>query len=187
MKENPHLTREQALKLLHMEPEDRVLEMTRLEKMSRGPSHASGGIAGQLHLNRPGFDKGKKVDLSKRKFLKGAGAGLGVLSMLPFVGKFFKPAAKLAKTKTLTSVPIGNAPGMPDWYWGLVNKVIKEGDDVTKKFATQERHIVHNKKLGDPKDVASVVGFLLSKANGYVSGQTIAIDGGESNMYGNAE
>ncbi len=71
--------------------------------------------------------------------------------MLPFVGKFFKPAAKAVKS--LTSVPIGNAPGMPDWYWGLVNKVIKEGDDVTKKFATQERQIVHNKKLGDPKDV----------------------------------
>ncbi|MEE3225645.1 MAG: hypothetical protein VX253_06955 [Bacteroidota bacterium] len=35
--------------------------------------------------------------------------------------------------------------------------------------------------------MASLVAFLLSKANGYVSGQTIAIDGGESNMYGNAE
>ena len=41
--------------------------------------------------------------------------------------------------------------------------------------------------LGDPKDVGNLVTFLLSKENGYVSGQTIAIDGGESNMYGNAE
>ena len=67
---------------------------------------ASGGIAGPLHLydgGRAGFKKGKNVDLSKRAFLKGTGATLGVLSMLPFVGKFFKPAAKLAKTKTLTS------------------------------------------------------------------------------------
>ena len=109
-------------------------------------------MLGMKEGGRVRYDKGKKVDLSKRKFLKGAGAGLGVLSMLPFVGKFFKPAAKLAKTKTLTSVPIGSAEGMPDWFVPLVNKVIGEGDDVTKKLATQERHIVHTKKLGDPKD-----------------------------------
>jgi len=42
------------------------------------------------------------------------------------------------------------------------------------------------RRLGDPKDVASVVTFLLSEDNGYVSGQTLAIDGGESNLYGNS-
>ncbi|MDN3593669.1 SDR family oxidoreductase [Zunongwangia endophytica] len=38
--------------------------------------------------------------------------------------------------------------------------------------------------LGDPKDVAKVVSFFLSEDNGYVNGQVVAIDGGESNMYG---
>jgi len=42
------------------------------------------------------------------------------------------------------------------------------------------------RRLGLPKEVATVVSFLLSEENGYVSGQTIAIDGGESNMYGNS-
>lgn len=42
------------------------------------------------------------------------------------------------------------------------------------------------KRLGLPEEVAKVVAFLLSKENGYVSGQTIAIDGGESNIYGNS-
>ncbi|WP_237390630.1 SDR family oxidoreductase [Fulvivirga sediminis] len=42
------------------------------------------------------------------------------------------------------------------------------------------------RRLGQPEDVAKVVAFLISKDNGYVSGQVIAIDGGESNMYGNA-
>ena len=42
------------------------------------------------------------------------------------------------------------------------------------------------KRLGLPEEVAKVVAFLISKENGYVSGQTIAIDGGESNMYGNS-
>ena len=36
---------------------------------------------------------------------------------------------------------------MPDRYIPLVNKIIKEGDDVTKKFATQEREIVHQVSL----------------------------------------
>lgn len=42
------------------------------------------------------------------------------------------------------------------------------------------------RRLGQPEDVAKVVAFLLSRDNGYVSGQTLAIDGGESNLYGNA-
>lgn len=42
------------------------------------------------------------------------------------------------------------------------------------------------KRLGLPHEVAKVVAFLLSDEASYVSGQTIAIDGGESNSYGNA-
>ncbi len=42
------------------------------------------------------------------------------------------------------------------------------------------------RRLGQPSEVAKLVAFLLSEENGYISGQTIAIDGGESNIYGNA-
>ncbi|WP_242921776.1 glucose 1-dehydrogenase [Pontibacter liquoris] len=42
------------------------------------------------------------------------------------------------------------------------------------------------RRLGLPEEVAKVVAFLLSDAASYVNGQTIAIDGGESNYYGNA-
>ena len=42
------------------------------------------------------------------------------------------------------------------------------------------------RKLGDPKDVGNLVAFLLSDECQYVNGQTIAIDGGESNLYGNS-
>jgi hypothetical protein len=273
-KEHPFLSRDQATKILNMEPEDRVLEMTRLEKLSRGQPHASGGrigfAAGEIvkggrwfikmfkkaqdemiwgsgnvnsafhklpseekarilqeskalikriegggaipdefiqkmkndpnfklvdktkrspdpdlaevedlvfgedrlkHFDvtdktkhasgglaymlgeptysdggRIGFKGGTKFSPSKRKFLKGAGAGLGVLSMLPFVGKFFKPAAKAAKA--LTKVPIEPTGGMPVWFPRLVNKVINEGTDVTKKLATIERETVHTTKIG---------------------------------------
>ena len=53
--------------------------------------------------------------------------------------------------------------------------------------AAEEQYAQRNptKRLGAPEDVANVVAFLLSHENGYVSGQTIAIDGGESNLYGN--
>ena len=42
------------------------------------------------------------------------------------------------------------------------------------------------RRLGLPEEVARVVAFLLSEASSYLNGQTIAIDGGESNMYGNS-
>ena len=40
--------------------------------------------------------------------------------------------------------------------------------------------------LGQPEHVAKLVAFLIGEDNGYVNGQTIAIDGGESNLYGNS-
>jgi len=85
--------------------------------------------------------------MSRRGFLK----ILGGLATIPLVGKYFKWAKPLAKSsKVLTSVPIkSGADGMPLWFKPLVNKVIKEGDDVTKKFATAEREIVHKTKLPD--------------------------------------
>ena len=42
------------------------------------------------------------------------------------------------------------------------------------------------KRLGLPEEVAKVVAFLLSEDASYVNGQTLAIDGGESNRYGNS-
>lgn len=70
----------------------------------------------------------------------------------------------------------------------MVAEAFKQVNPDDPKAAEQE-YAKRNptRSLGDPKDVASVVSFLLSEENGYVSGQTIAIDGGESNMYGNAE
>lgn len=42
-----------------------------------------------------------------------------------------------------------------------------------------------SKRLGQPEEVAKVVAFLLSEDCSYVNGQIIAIDGGQSNSYGN--
>ncbi len=96
---------------------------------------------------RAGFKEGSKM--TRRNFLK----IMGGLAAIPIVGKFFK----LAKVgKTVTKVPIiktGDVPGKPEWFDALVNKVILEGDDVTKRFATQERQVIHMKKIDDDTSV----------------------------------
>ena len=104
-------------------------------------------MLGMKEGGRARFDKGKKVDLSKRRFLKGTGAAVGLLSMLPFVGKFFK-AAKLAKPAAAVTETIikSNAPGMPAWFPSLVKRVLKEGTDDTAKLGTIERQTVHTAK-----------------------------------------
>ena len=120
---------------------------------------ASGGIAGPLHLydgGRAGFKKGKNVDLSKRAFLKGTGATLGVLSMIPFFGKFFKPVAKaVGKFKSTPNlvVDITKTPNMPEWYIPVIKKVLNQGEEVTDKAATAARERVHRDILPDGDQV----------------------------------
>jgi len=92
---------------------------------------------------RAGFKKGS--DMTRRSFLK----ILGGLASIPILGKFLKP---LKTAKGVSKVPVimtDNVPGKPEWFDALVNKVILEGDDVTKKFATAERQSIHQKTLDD--------------------------------------
>lgn len=88
---------------------------------------------------------GLKDGMNRRTFLK---LFTGLVS-LPIIGKVLKP---LKVGKTVTKVPIiktDNVAGKPEWFDQLVNKVILEGDDVTKRFATKEREIVHMKNIDD--------------------------------------
>jgi hypothetical protein len=86
---------------------------------------------------------GLKDGMNRRTFLK----FLAGAASIPIVGKIFKP---LKVGKTVTKVPIiktEDVAGKPEWFDQLVNKVILEGDDVTKRFATGERQVVHMKVL----------------------------------------
>ena len=96
-------------------------------------------------LNADGGRIGFKDGMTRRTFLK----IFGGLVSLPIVGKVLAP---LKLTKGVSKVPIiktDNVPGKPEWFDALVNKVIIEGDDVTKKFATGERQSIHQKTLDD--------------------------------------
>jgi hypothetical protein len=100
-------------------------------------------------LNADGGRIGLKDGMNRRTFLK----LLGGLASIPIIGKVLKP---LKVGKTVTKVPIiktDNVAGKPEWFDQLVNKVIIEGDDVTKNFATKDREVVHMKKLDDDNQV----------------------------------
>ena len=96
-------------------------------------------------LNADGGRIGFKDGMTRRTFLK----IFGGLVSLPIIGKIVKP---LKLTKGVSKVPIiktDNVAGKPEWFDALVNKVIIEGDDVTKKFSTGERQSIHQKTLDD--------------------------------------
>ena len=110
----------------------RDLEVT--DDMIRKPN-ADGGIM------RLGLKEGS--GMTRRTFLKILGGAMSI----PIIGKIFKP---LKIGKKVTQVPIiktDAVPGKPEWFDQLVNKVILEGDDVTKRFATAERQSIHQKTL----------------------------------------
>ena len=96
-------------------------------------------------LNADGGRIGFKDGMSRRTFLK---IFSGLVS-LPIIGKVFAP---LKLTKGVKNVPViktEDVAGKPEWFDQLVNKVIVEGDDVTKRFATGERQSIHQKTLDD--------------------------------------
>jgi len=90
---------------------------------------------------RAGFKDG----MTRRTFLK----LLGGMAAVPIVGKFFKLAKVGQKVKQVPMIKTDDVAGKPEWFDALVNKVIREGDDVTKKFATGERQSIHQKTLDD--------------------------------------
>ena len=99
---------------------------------------------------RIGYKKGS-VDLARRGFMKaaaGVGAGLGALKMGAL--KLFGKESTRQVTKQI--IKTDNVPGKPEWFDALVTKVINQGEDVTKRFATQERQTVHKLEIDSFKD-----------------------------------
>ena len=111
------------------------------------------GAAGPLAER---FEDGGRVGLAggmtRRAFLKlmgGVAAGIGA------VKSGIMSAGKKGVTKKVVKEVVKTPPvtGKPEWFDALVNKVILEGDDVTKKLATKDREIVHTKKINDQESV----------------------------------
>ena len=129
------------------------------------PAYAQGGRTGLNYLlgeddqnSRVPFKKGHSA--GRRKFLK----GIAALATVPIIGKYFKWAKPLAKsTEVLTSVPIKTGvDGMPVWFKPLVNKVIKEGEDMSGVMSAADREIVHGATLPGSKTKVFVTQDLTS-------------------------
>ena len=104
------------------------------------------------------FNAGGRVSFSgggmgRRAFLKLL-AALGIGTATAGTGLIKLGGKAATKTAVKTGVDIATSTqGMPSWFPALVNKIVKEGDDVTAKLATQERQVVHTKKLPDGEEV----------------------------------
>jgi len=100
-------------------------------------------------LNADGGRIGLKDGMNRRTFLK----LLGGLASIPIIGKIIKPLKTVKGVKNVPIIKTDAVPGKPEWFDALVNKVIIEGDDVTKKLATVEREVVHTKKINNTDEV----------------------------------
>ena len=97
---------------------------------------------GRVGFKFGGIDKGRRAFMKWLAGITGAGiaAGTGLLKW---------GAKKGAGTTAIKAGDhiIQGTQGMPDWFIPLINRITKEGDDVTAKLATKEREIVHSKKI----------------------------------------
>ena len=105
-----------------------------------GIAAADGGLIRKRFADGP-------EDPSKRNFMK----IMGGLASLPILGRFFKIGEKAAPV--IDAVKTEAAKGKPEWFDALVNKVIRMGEDVTERFATKDREIVHQTNIGDGETV----------------------------------
>ena len=112
---------------------------------------ADGGVAGMLD-ERIGFKLGG-INKARRLFLQAMGAGAAGIGAAK-TGLFGLLKSSKPVTKELNSVPIKNIEGMPAWFKPLVNKVIKEGTEVS---SGAERVIVHRTKLPNSKTDVHVI------------------------------
>ena len=101
---------------------------------------------GRVSFKLGGIDKGRRgfLKLLSALGITAAGIKTGLLKLANL------SEAQVAK---ITEVIMEKAKGMPDWFPLVVNRVIKEGTNVTEKLGTVEREIVHTKKIGKGEEV----------------------------------
>ena len=100
------------------------------------------------------FVKGTLVDKGRRAFMKWL-AGMTGAAVATGTGllKWGKLTGKGTTAIKAGDHIIQGTSGMPDWFIPLVNRVTKEGTDVSKKLGTVDREIVHTKSISKTEDV----------------------------------
>lgn len=113
----------------------------------------------------------------------------GVVNQMPYVaskhavsGMTKNAAIEYGKDNIFTNAI---APGaiLTPMVAGAFKQINAEHPEIAEAEYAQRNP---TRRLGQPEEVGKLVAFLLSDDCQYVNGQTIAIDGGESNLYGNS-
>ena len=136
------LERKKLLESLTDEQRDDLLSRERSEAIQqnrRGDPEAFSGImaANGGLIYREGFEDGSKdPKMNRRTFMK----TMAGLASIPVLGKFIKPAAKVAESAA--PVVAEAAKSVPPYFFNLVAKIKKFGEDVSQKYATQDREVV---------------------------------------------
>ena len=155
MKEaNKVIKREGIYKALNKKQAKKILEDTEdhiFERDFKTPDDPDFDPESMADGGRIGYKKGS-VDLARRGFMKaaaGVGAGIGALKM-GALKLFGKEGTRQVTKNIIKTDPV---PGKPEWFDALVTKVINQGEEVTKRYATQEREIVHKLDIDKFEDV----------------------------------
>jgi hypothetical protein len=101
MQKHPHLTRDQAVKIQNMEPEDQIFEMKKIEASRKKSMHAEGGIIDRVPYWKGGSWKTIKEAIKHNKIF-----GLG--------GPPYKPGATSFDIKKLTKDRFGRELSLQD-------------------------------------------------------------------------
>ena len=132
---------------IKQEAGQKLRDLNKVVDMEGKVIDTSKGIMGGRQIKAMGgriaFKEGSSM--TRRTFLK----ILGGLASIPIVGKILKPIKIGQAVKQVPVIKTAPVEGKPEWFDMLVNKVISEGDDVTKRFATGERQSIHQKTLND--------------------------------------
>jgi hypothetical protein len=127
-----------GVKLYGDESFDEILEIQRTGKHPRGEPKAEGG--------RIGYKVGS-IDKTRRALLKLMGAaGAGIAAVKTGILGLGKGGARQVAKEVITTPAV---KGKPVWFDAVVNRVLREGEDVTKGFATKEREQVYRMDIGN--------------------------------------
>ena len=143
LKDRTRAMREEAKRITEL---DDIPEQTKAIEEYAAKDYRGYVGGGRVSFKLGGIDKGRRgfLKLLSALGITAAGIKTGLLKLANL------SEAQVAK---ITEVIMEKAKGMPDWFPLLVNRVIKEGDDVTAKLATKEREIVHTKSISKTEDV----------------------------------
>jgi hypothetical protein len=136
---------------------------------------ADGGIAGL----RQGYVGGGGVNLARRGFLKVLGGTVGAIAA------FKSGALKLLGKSTTKAAPkfftAEAGSGAPAWFEGMVNKVLADGVDITKKAATMDGQTV--KSLDTPTGKVDVTIDRMGNVDVNYMGENTALGEGVDMRY----